>query len=136
MALELPDGTQKQLSDYIQKGKVNFIDFWASWCGPCRMAIPSVKEMHQRLGDRVNILSISLDNSKQAWQQAMQQEQMPWTQLLVPKTSTQAMTDAYQVHAIPYLMIIDGEGRILLTTHSADEAQAAIEGRIGLRGER
>lgn len=136
LALELPDGTQKQLSDYIQKGKVNFIDFWASWCGPCRMAIPSVKEMHQRLGDRVNILSISLDNSKQAWQQAMQQEQMPWTQLLVPRESSKALTDAYQVRAIPYLMIIDGDGRILLTTHSADEAQAAIEGRIGLRGER
>ena len=127
LALELPDGTQKQLSDYIQKGKVNFIDFWASWCGPCRMAIPSVKEMHQRLGDRVNILSISLDNSKQAWQQAMQQEQMPWTQLLVPKTSNQAMTDAYQVHAIPYLMIIDDKGCIQLTTHSADEAHAAID---------
>ena len=136
LTLELPDGSRKSLSDYVKKGQLHFIDFWASWCGPCRAAIPSVKEMHRQWGDRVNILSISLDTNKEAWQQAMQQEQMPWTQLLVPRESSKALTDAYQVRAIPYLMIIDGDGRILLTTHSADEAQAAIEGRIGLRGER
>ena len=136
LTLELPDGSRKSLSDYVKKGQLHFIDFWASWCGPCRAAIPSVKEMHRQWGDRVNILSISLDTNKEAWQQAMQQEQMPWTQLLVPRESSKALTDAYQVRAIPYLMIIDGDGRILLTTHSADKAQAAIEGRIGLRGER
>ena len=134
--LELPDGKQVQLSRYVKKGTITFVDFWASWCGPCRAAIPSVKKMHRQWGDRVNILSISLDTNKEAWQQAMQQEQMPWTQLLVPRESSKALTDAYQVRAIPYLMIIDGDGRILLTTHSADEAQAAIEGRVGLRGER
>ena len=134
--LELPDGKQVQLSRYVKKGTITFVDFWASWCGPCRAAIPSVKKMHRQWGDRVNILSISLDTNKEAWQQAMQQEQMPWTQLLVPRESSKALTYAYQVRAIPYLMIIDGNGRILLTTHSADEAQAAIEGRVGLRGER
>ena len=127
LTLELPDGTQKHLSDYIVKGKLNFIDFWASWCGPCRMAIPSVKEMHQKLGDKVNILSLSVDTSKDAWKKAMDEEQMPWTQLLVPKTSTKAMTDAYRVRAIPYLMIIDGEGRVLFSTHDADKAHEMIK---------
>ena len=131
LALELPDGTQKQLSDYIQKGKVNFIDFWASWCGPCRMAIPSVKKMYQKFGDKVNILSISVDNSKEAWKKAMDEEQMPWTQLLVPKTSTKVMSDAYQVRSIPYLMIIDADGRVVCTTHDADKAHAFLGLAIG-----
>jgi len=131
LALELPDGTQKQLSDYIQKGKVNFIDFWASWCGPCRMAIPSVKKMYQKFGDKVNILSISVDNSKEAWKKAMDEEQMPWTQLLVPKTSTKVMSDAYHVRSIPYLMIIDADGRVVCTTHDADKAHAFLGLAIG-----
>ncbi|MBR1401061.1 MAG: AhpC/TSA family protein [Prevotella sp.] len=126
LALELPDGTPKRLSDYIVKGKLNFIDFWASWCGPCRAAIPSVKEMHRKLGDKVNILSLSVDNSKEAWHKAMNDEQMPWQQLLVPKSSSKAMTDAYQVHSIPYLMLIDGDGRVIFTTHDADKAHEEI----------
>lgn len=130
LALELPDGKQVKLSDYIQKGKVNFIDFWASWCGPCRMAIPSVKEMQRKIGDKVNILSISVDNSKEAWKKAMDEELMSWTQLLVPKTSTKAMMDAYRVRSIPYLMIVDSDGRILCTTHDADQAHAVIERMI------
>lgn len=125
--LELPDGKQVQLSQYVKKGTITFVDFWASWCGPCRAAIPSVKKMHEALGDKVNILSLSLDTSKDAWKKAMDEEQMPWTQLLVPKESTKTMSNAYQVRGIPYLMIIDQEGRVMMTTHNAESAHAMIK---------
>lgn len=127
LQLELPDGRQVQLSQYVKKGTITFVDFWASWCGPCRAAIPSVKKMHEALGDKVNILSLSLDTSKDAWKKAMDEEQMPWTQLLVPKESTKTMSNAYQVKGIPYLMIIDQEGRVMMTTHNADSAHAMIK---------
>lgn len=127
LQLESPDGRQVQLSQYVKKGTITFVDFWASWCGPCRAAIPSVKKMHEALGDKVNILSLSLDTSKDAWKKAMDEEQMPWTQLLVPKESTKTMSNAYQVKGIPYLMIIDQEGRVMMTTHNADSAHAMIK---------
>ena len=58
---------------------------------------------------------------------AMDEEQMPWTQLLVPKESTKAMGDAYQVRSIPYLMIIDQEGRVMMTTHNPESAHTMIK---------
>ncbi len=127
LQLEMPDGKQVQLSQYVKKGTITFVDFWASWCGPCRAAIPSVKKMHEALGDKVNILSLSLDTSKDAWKKAMDEEQMSWTQLLVPKESTKVMSNAYQVRGIPYLMIIDQEGRVMMTTHNAESAHAMIK---------
>lgn len=64
------------LKEIIVPGKYNFIDFWASWCGPCRAAIPSVKQLQQKLGDKLNIISISVDKKRQDWERAMEVEKM------------------------------------------------------------
>lgn len=64
------------LKEIIVPGKYNFIDFWASWCGPCRAAIPSVKQLQQKLGDKLNIISISVEKKRQDWERAMEVEKM------------------------------------------------------------
>ena len=130
VALKRPDNTTVQLSDLVVKGKWNFIDFWASWCGPCRAAIPQVKKMYKELGDKLNILSVSLDKDEQAWRKAMSDEQMPWTQALCPKESMKALTSAYGIKAIPYLMLVDPEGRVAFSTFDPANARAYLEKQL------
>lgn len=71
-----PERKSINLKEIIVPGKYNFIDFWASWCGPCRAAIPSVKQLQQKLGDKLNIISISVDKKRQDWERAMEVEKM------------------------------------------------------------
>lgn len=76
LSLAPPERKSINLKEIIVPGKYNFIDFWASWCGPCRAAIPSVKQLQQKLGDKLNIISISVDKKRQDWERAMEVEKM------------------------------------------------------------
>lgn len=122
LSLETPDGTAVNLKDIVKPGMYNFIDFWASWCGPCRAAIPSVKQLYQKMNAKLNIVSISVDKRKADWTKAMEQERMPWRQLLVPEASMKALTAAYYIKYIPSLVVIDPEGNIQLYTSDPHKA--------------
>src|SRR5574344_22305 len=126
-AVTTPDGTSKKFSDFIVVGKYNFIDFWASWCGPCRMAIPQVKKMHEELGDKLNIVSVSVDAKPTDWQTAMNEEKMTWQQCLSTKESMKILHEVYLLNAIPDLLVIDPTGKVVLATHEPDEAHAFIK---------
>ena len=113
-SISYPDasGNLKGLESY--KGKYLLIDFWASWCGPCRQAIPKVKELYNEYHDKgFDVLSVSIDTDKKAWEKAMGEENMPWEQLLSPdkdKTMKQ-----FQFSGIPTLYFIDPTGKIIKT---------------------
>lgn len=125
-----PDGTKKHFSDYIVRGRYNYIDMWASWCGPCRAAIPEVKQMYKKLGDRLNVISLSVDKEDAAWKRAMDDEQMPWTQLIADTKGVQTLRDAYELSSIPYLLVIDPEGRVVLSTHEPVVAEEFLKQHI------
>lgn len=122
LALTAADGRATQLSQMVEAGKWNFIDFWASWCGPCRVAIPEVKKIHEACGDRLNILSLSVDKREADWRKAMAEEKMPWRQLLVPQSEIKQMKANYYIEYIPSLVVVSPEGRIMLFTSDAKEA--------------
>lgn len=130
LSLETPDGTAVNLKDIVKPGMYNFIDFWASWCGPCRAAIPSVKKLYQKMNAKLNIVSISVDKRKADWTKAMEQEQMPWQQLLVPEASMKALTAAYYIKYIPSLVVIDPEGNIQLYTSDPHKAHQYLEEHV------
>lgn len=107
-----PDG-KKNLGPQDFKGKVLVLDFWASWCGPCRAEIPHLKEAYKAYHDKgVDFFSVSIDKDGAAWRKAMKEENMPWAQAQAPKSGKDVMKQ-YQFSGIPYILVIDKEGRIV-----------------------
>jgi thiol-disulfide isomerase/thioredoxin len=123
-AISYPDknGVMQGLEQY--KGKYVLIDFWASWCGPCRQAIPKVKELYEKYKDKnLDIVSVSIDDNKKAWAKAMEEEGMPWKQLLSPDKN--ATMKNFLFSGIPTIYLIDKQGKIVskYTGFSADSAK-------------
>lgn len=107
-----PDG-KKSYGPQDFKGKILVLDFWASWCGPCRQEIPHLKEAYQAFsGKDVVFLSVSIDKDEAAWRKAMKEENMPWLQVRAPKAGKDVM-EQYQFSGIPYIVVLDKEGRIV-----------------------
>lgn len=120
-----PDNTSASLSSQMQPGKWTLVDFWASWCGPCRAAIPKVKGLLEQYGDRLQVVSVSVDEKEANWREAEKKESMSWPQLWIEKDET--ATDAYAVNAIPRLVLIDAEGRISLVTNDVNLVRQKLE---------
>lgn len=120
-------GVTNKMSDYITDGKYTFLDFWASWCGPCRASIPHVKEIKQQLGDNIDFFSISIDKDKDAWRKAMEKEQMDWTQLHLEGQQFKDVVNLYCLNSIPRMMLLDPEGRIVCSTYLPEVMDECIE---------
>lgn len=89
------------------------IDFWASWCGPCRKEIPNLKKIYDEFKDQgVEFLSVSIDRNAQDWEKAVVAEQMPWKQVLAPKAGEEAMQE-YQFRGIPFIVLLDKDGKFI-----------------------
>lgn len=121
------DSTACNLSDRILPERYTLVDFWASWCGPCRASIPHVRSLCQTYQDRLTVLSLSVDSKREDWLRALQEEQMEWTQLLVPRRSIQQVQEEYQLRGIPYLLLIDPQGGICYAGHDSHEVTVLLE---------
>lgn len=119
-------GEELRFSDFVKPGVWNYVDFWASWCGPCRAAIPAVKKLYEKSEGGINIVSVSVDKKAEDWRQAMAQEQMPWRQVIVRPEMMKVLQESYKLSSIPYLLVIDPEGRVRMATHSPAEADAFL----------
>lgn len=112
--ISYPDAKGKTEGLEKYKGKYLLIDFWASWCGPCRQAIPKVKELYkEKQAEGFDVVSISIDDDAKAWRKAMDEEKMPWGQLLTPnKDSTMKQ---FQFSGVPTFYMVDPNGKIVAT---------------------
>lgn len=108
-----PDGKQYKLSDL--RGKVVLIDFWASWCGPCRKENPNVVAVYDKYKDKgFTVFSVSLDSSKEAWVQAIEKDQLKWPYHISDLQKwNSAISRIYNVSGIPFTVLIDAEGRVI-----------------------
>lgn len=106
------------------KGKYLLIDFWASWCGPCRAGIPNLKEIYQDYQSKgLEILSISTDADEKAWLKAVGQEEMPWVQI----RDTKKVSDEYNITYIPMIFLIDPDGKIIDKGLHGDAIRNSVE---------
>ena len=109
------------------KGKIIVLDFWASWCGPCRKEIPNVKKVYAEYKDKgIQFLSVSIDAKKEAWTKALKEEQMPWMQGWTPDAGKSVM-NTYQFGGIPFIILIDKEGNIYRKNLRGEDIKNAID---------
>ena len=109
-----PDGKMHKISELVGEGKWVLVDFWASWCGPCRAEMPNVLEAYNKYHEKgFEVLGISFDQKKDAWVKAIEQIKMPWMQLSDLKGWKCAAAPAYKIDAIPDNILIDPQGKII-----------------------
>ena len=121
---ELVDTTGKthKLTDY--RGKYVLLDFWASWCGPCRGEIPNIDKAAKKYRDRgLVVIGISSDRKKADWLKALREEKTSYLQLL----GTKECNVAYNFKYIPYIILLDPEGKIIAKKLRGKEIDATIE---------
>ena len=118
----LPNLQNEEVSLSDLKGKYVLIDFWASWCRPCRIANPKVKQLYSKYSKKnFEILGVSIDQDKNAWASAIKQDNLPWVQVIDDGAFAGVAPAAYQVNAIPSTWLIDPQGRIVAHNLSHEE---------------
>lgn len=119
------NGKPVKLSDY--KGKYILLDFWASWCAPCRHEHPLMIELYKKYGaDKLTFLSVSMDASSASWKQAVKTDGLVWTQLNDAESMNGRVADVYGIKALPFNCIIDPNGQIIATKLRGEDLSGFI----------
>jgi len=112
--LTLPDVHGKQVSISSFKGKYVLIDFWASWCGPCRMENPNVVAAYNEFkGKNFTILGVSLDKDADSWKKAIAQDHLTWTHISDLKYWGSQAVETFGFQGIPFNVLVDPSGKII-----------------------
>ncbi len=107
-----PNGKVVKLSDF--RGKYTLLDFWASWCGPCRQENPNIVEQHEKYKDKgFTVFGVSLDDSRSAWLKGIKDDKLDWVQVSDLQRWNSEPAQLYKVNAIPASFLIGPDGTIL-----------------------
>ena len=126
-AMEMLDGGTKQLSDF--RGKPVFLNFWATWCGPCINEMPDLQKAHEDYGDKITFLGINCAEDKSVVEKFLK-DNYSYTQALDTKSEIGKL---YQIQAIPLSLVLDSDGVIMSTTLgslSAEEIDGLVKAAL------
>jgi peroxiredoxin len=116
-----------KLSDYAGKGKVVLVDFWASWCPPCRDEMPNLVKVYSEYKKKgFEIVGISLDSNSEAWKNSIKQLNITWPQMSDLKGWSSESAGLYGVRSIPHTILIDKEGTIIAKGLRGEELQKKL----------
>lgn len=120
------EGEKVMLSEYVPEGKYVLLEFWASWCGPCRGEIPHLREVYKEYAPKgFEIISISLDSEKSDWVKAVEQEEMVWKQLNDP-LGFGGSAATYNIFGVPTCIMVDNEGRLYKSNQRGASLNATL----------
>lgn len=127
-ALVLPDRTGKQVDLLAYRNKYVLVDFWASWCPPCRVFNRTLVKLYKRfhtLG--FEVLSVSLDEDKKAWQRAVRNDGLVWRQLVDTAAWNSKVANSWDVLGVPNSFLVDPEGNIIARNLHASALEKKLE---------
>jgi thiol-disulfide isomerase/thioredoxin len=121
------EGKAHKLSEWCGKGRYVLVDFWASWCGPCRAEMPNVTACYEKYHDKgLDIVAISFDNNKDAWLQAIKNMKMPWIHLSDLAGWKSIASSTYEIMSIPSNILFDGEGKVVDVDLRGEQLEAKL----------
>ena len=127
-----PEGKSISLKESL--GKVTIIDFWASWCGPCRAENPNVVAMYNELhAQGLNIIGVSLDKDAAKWKDAIAKDKLTWSHVSNLKFWDEPIAKQYNVQSIPATFILDAKGNIVAKDLRGDALKAKVKELLGVK---
>ena len=113
-----------KFSDYIGKGKYVLVDFWASWCGPCKAEVPNIKNVYEKYaGENFDVLGVAVWDKPAATAKAIKDLALPWNQIVNAQT---VPTDLYGIDGIPHIILFGPDGTILKRNLRGDDIEAEV----------
>ena len=120
------DGNPQGL--YATLGKYTLVDFWASWCGPCRVESPKLVETYNTYREKgLTILSVSLDKSDASWRKAIENDKLNWNHVSHLKRWEDPIAAQYGVTSIPQLFLLDEKGKVVAKDHYISNILPVLE---------
>lgn len=118
-------GEDVSLSDYVGKGKYVLVDFWASWCGPCRAEIPNIKNIYKKYkGDKFDIVSVAVWDEKAETLKALEEEKLPWIQII---NGQEEPAKLYGINGIPHIILFAPDGTIVKRGLRGEAMEQAVK---------
>ena len=125
------DGTSSKLSDYVGKGKFVLVDFWASWCGPCKREIPNLLDLYSRFnGENFTVLGVNVWDAESRFKAALESEGITYPQIFVPRDNEDDATELYGIQGIPQIILFGPDGTIVKRDLRGEEMKEFVAGQL------